>query len=229
MRIDAIRYLFLTSGNELVRDVTEGVPESVRAENVLSFLRDKHGEPLDVAWTSSDELDRIDIGWVFRPSPEGLEDVGSDVELIAMPMIRDDRTGELESLFERVALMRRDFERAKEEGLLDELSIVELPHEQWRPDESPPHVHEEGQVAWIAEHADLPADVVGRVIELEFEYMVGVGIVDLPDYEFQHYTRDQLAGTPQVVDTEVVARNAESLLRIPSEVALRIFDFEGDF
>src|SRR5918996_6529708 len=129
MRIDAIRYLFLTSGNELVREVTEGVPESVRPENVLSFLREKHGEPLDVAWTSSDELDRVDIGWVFRPSAEVLGDVGPDAELVAMPMIRDDRTGELEPLFERVALIRRDFELAKEKGLLDELSIVELPHE----------------------------------------------------------------------------------------------------
>jgi hypothetical protein len=54
--------------------------------------------------------------------------------------------------------------------------------------------------------------VVGRVIGLEFEYMVGVGIVDLPDYEFQFYSRDQLAGSPQVVDTEVVARDAERLL-----------------
>jgi hypothetical protein len=133
-----------------------------------------------------------------------------------MPMIRDDRTGELEPLFERVALMRRDLERAHEKGLLDELSIVELPHEQWHPDDSLPHVHEEGQIAWIAEHADLPADLVGRVIGLEFEYMVGVGIVDLPDYEFQFYSRDQLAGSPQVVDTEVVARDAERLLGIPA-------------
>lgn len=180
--------------------------------------------------TSSDELDRVDIGWVFWPSPEVLEDVGGpDVELIAMPMMRDDRTGEFEPLFERVALIRRDLERAHGEGLLDELSIVELPHEQWHPVESLPHVHEEGQVAWIAEHADLPANVVGRVIGLEFEYMIGVGIVVLPDHEFQFYSRDQLAGSPQVVDTEVVAADAERLLGIPSEVALRILDFEGEF
>jgi hypothetical protein len=70
MRLDAIRYLFLTSENDLVHEVTESVPDSVRAENVLSFLRKKHGEPLDVAWTSSEELDRVDIGWVFRPSLE---------------------------------------------------------------------------------------------------------------------------------------------------------------
>lgn len=147
MRIDAIRYLFLTSENDLVHEVTESVPESVKPENVLSFLREKHGEPLDVACTSGDDLDRVDIGWVCRPSPEVLEEFGSDVELIAMPMIRDDRTGDLEPLFERVALMRRDLEHAHKDGLLHELSVVELPHEQWYPDESIPHVHEEGQIA----------------------------------------------------------------------------------
>jgi hypothetical protein len=158
-----------------------------------------------------------------------LEEFGSNVDLIAMPMIRDDRTGELQPLFVRVAVMRRDLERAHEDGLLDELSVVELPHEQWYPDDSLPHVYEEGQIAWIAEHADLPADMVGRVIGLEFEYMVGVGIVNLPDYEFEFCSRDQLAGLPQVVDSEVIARDAERLLGIPSEVALRILDSKVSF
>ncbi len=95
--------------------------------------------------------------------------------------------------------------------------------------EQAPNINEEGQVAWIAEHADLPADVVAKVLDLEFEFMVGVGIVDLPDYEFRYYTREQLAGSPHVVDTEMLARDAEQVLGIFAEVARQIYDTEQKF
>ena len=39
----------------------------------------------------------------------------------------------------------------------------------------PPYIDADGQVAWVAEHADLPYDVVAEVLALEFEYIVAVG------------------------------------------------------
>lgn len=72
-------------------------------------------------------------------------------------------------------------------------------------------------------------DVVGAVLDLGFEYMIGVGIVDLPDHEFEVYTRDELRGASQVVDCDQLAVDAEERLGIMSEVATRIFEKESEF
>lgn len=136
MRVEAIRLVLLSKSNDLLQESTEDVPASVEATNVLSFLTQRYGEPLDVAWTATDELERVDVGWVFPVSGEAAATHGEAADLIAVPLIRDNLSGELVSLFEQVALHRREFERARDDGLLDTLTVVQLPHERWESKDS---------------------------------------------------------------------------------------------
>lgn len=131
MRIDAVRLLILSGDNELLDESIEEVPKSVEASNVLSFLTQRFGEPLDVAWTATEELERVDIGWVFPLSDEDAAAHAEGADLIAVPLIKD-RSGEFVSLFEQVALQRKAFENARGDGLLDNLTVFQLPHEQWK-------------------------------------------------------------------------------------------------
>lgn len=87
----------------------------------------------------------------------------------------------------------------------------------------------EGQALWISEHLDLPLEVVKSVLALEFEYMVGVSIIDLPDYEFEIYERDELRRASPVVDIERLSADAEEKLGIMKEVAESILAKESDF
>ena len=87
----------------------------------------------------------------------------------------------------------------------------------------------EGQALWISEHLDLPLGVVESVLALEFEFMVGVGIIDLPAHVFEIYVRDELLNEAPVVDHERLGADAEQRLGIMKEVAVRILDKELDF
>ena len=89
-------------------------------------------------------------------------------------------------------------------------------------------VDAEGQALWISEQLDLPLQVVETVLALEFEFMVGVGIIHLPDHNFDIYEPDELAGESQIVDVERLAKDAENRLGIMSEVAAKILEKESD-
>lgn len=95
--------------------------------------------------------------------------------------------------------------------------------------ESAQVVDTDGQAAWVSEHTDLPLGVVEQVLELEFEYMVGVGVVDDPAFDFRFYSRDDFKGTSRMVDTEQIAQDAQRLLNVDPDVAKRIFDSESEF
>jgi hypothetical protein len=84
-------------------------------------------------------------------------------------------------------------------------------------------------VAWISEQTDIPPDIVLAVLELEFEYMVAVGIVDLPDYDFNHYSPERLAGAPKMIDPDLLAHDAEEMLGIPASTAAEVLDGETRF
>jgi hypothetical protein len=97
-----------------------------------------------------------------------------------------------------------------------------------------PIVDPDGIVGWIAEHdADLGHEVISTVLDLEAEYMVGVGIMHSPDpdarWEFRFYDPDALEGEPMVVDVDRIAHDAEQLAGVPYEVALRVLDGELEF
>ena len=85
------------------------------------------------------------------------------------------------------------------------------------------------QAAWISEETSLSRDVVDQVLELEFEYLVGVGIAQVPDHQFRYYSPDELESSGDVVDVERLARDAERLLGIPPETALQVFEAEHRF
>ncbi len=91
------------------------------------------------------------------------------------------------------------------------------------------YVDGDGQAAWISEHADLPLEVVRLVLDLEFEYMVGVGIVDDPNRGFRYYSRDDFGTASSDVDTDKIAQDAQRLLDVDSGVAERIFETESAF
>lgn len=87
----------------------------------------------------------------------------------------------------------------------------------------------EGQAMWISEHTDLPQFVVERVLNLEFEFMVAAGIVDVPDYDFDYYSPEDLQDVGDIVDTQRLAQDAERFLNIPVEIAALIFDAENQY
>ncbi len=87
----------------------------------------------------------------------------------------------------------------------------------------------EGQAAWISEHTEVPLDTVTRVLQLEFEYMVGTRIIDLPDYEFEIFRPEEFAGRSDTVDTEYLAVECEQRLGISRSIAETVLDKETDF
>lgn len=95
--------------------------------------------------------------------------------------------------------------------------------------ESAQVVDTDGQAAWVSEHTDLPLDVVEQVLGLEFEYMVGVGVVDDPTFDFRFYSRDDFKGTSRMVDTDQIAQDAQRLLNVDPDIAKRIFESESEF
>ncbi len=75
----------------------------------------------------------------------------------------------------------------------------------------------------------MPQRIVEQVLDLEFEFMIGVGIVQVPDHEFRYYSPEELQHVGNVVDTERLAQDAERFFTIPAEVALLVFDAEYQF
>jgi hypothetical protein len=93
-----------------------------------------------------------------------------------------------------------------------------------------PYVDHVGLVAWTAEHADVDEAVASAVLEVEFEYMVAVGIVqDASGYEFRYYDPAELVSAPQEVDTLRIARDAQRLAHVPEALAHRVLEAELQF
>jgi hypothetical protein len=64
----------------------------------------------------------------------------------------------------------------------------------------PDYIDPVGLRAWVAEHTDLPLEIVGAVLGLEFEFMVAAGIVEAPGYDyFPTYQPEVVAGVPPEV------------------------------
>lgn len=95
--------------------------------------------------------------------------------------------------------------------------------------ESAQVVDSDGLAAWVSEHTDLPRDVADQVLGLEFEYMVGLGIIDEPGFDFRYYSRDDFVSESSYVDTDQIAQDAHRFLEIDVEVALQIFEAETEF
>lgn len=90
-------------------------------------------------------------------------------------------------------------------------------------------IDSQGLALWISEQLDLPLEVVEAVLTIEFEFMVGVGIIDLPNVELLTFSREELRDAPPIVDTDQLAVEAEQRVGIMSEVALQILNKEFEF
>ena len=92
----AIKELLFDRNDE--RYVDERVhmcPADVEPVTVQSYLEQRLGQPLDVSWTSTEDLDRVAVGWTFAvPDDWPVEGDRSQCEVVAIPMLVDD-TGEL--------------------------------------------------------------------------------------------------------------------------------------
>jgi hypothetical protein len=109
---------------------------------------------------------------------------------------------------------------------------------------SGPVVDPEALVEWIADRHEIDSAVVSRVLEIEYEFMVGVGLVSEQligadafeveiearhGWKWQFYDPSELAPEPAFVDAERIARDAERLADIPFETALEILSAEIDY
>jgi hypothetical protein len=104
-------------------------PPDVKPDTILSFLEGWFGEPVDVAWTSTDRHQRIATGWIFGARPAGQPE--GPVELLCMPFI-ETGDGALGSMFELLADQRQDMEALARSGALDELTVIELPQRDYQ-------------------------------------------------------------------------------------------------
>lgn len=90
-------------------------------------------------------------------------------------------------------------------------------------------INEDGQVAWIAEHADLDEPTVRAVLELEMDYLFVKGIARRAGYTPRYYSSSDDLGPPNVLDTEMVADDAEQKLGIRREIAKLVLLTELQF
>ena len=99
--------------------------------------------------------------------------------------------------------------------------------------DDPPNVHPDGVVWWVAEHTDISLEIVRTVLDLEFEFMVGVGIASSADpseqWDFRFYDPAELEPLARNVDLDRIARDAELRAGVPYDVALRVLDGEMNF
>ena len=90
-------------------------------------------------------------------------------------------------------------------------------------------VDAEGQALWISEQLDLPVGVVEAVLALEFEFMVGVGIIELPEEDLRLFTREELRHRSPVVDIEELSLEAEDRIGVFCEVAKMVLIKESEY
>jgi hypothetical protein len=113
-----------------------------------------------------------------------------------------------------------------------------------QPESSPPYVHPDGVVWWVAEYTAIPVEIVRQVVELKDEYLIAVGIMypeDPPEgvtiYQLWPFRCYDPAEPPpllfhdgmQTIDVERICRDAERLLGIPASVAERVLNGEMEY
>lgn len=103
-----------------------------------------------------------------------------------------------------------------------------------------PFVHHEGPIMYVVEHTGFDRRTVETVLEIEFEYMVAVGIVGpLEDFEgipvqgwahqFRWYQPGELDGAPRSIDCWRIAEDVERMTGIDALVANEVLNVEGEY
>jgi hypothetical protein len=113
-----------------------GVPEmmpcaaDVEPDTIRSYLVQRFGDPVEVAWTTTRQHARVSIGWIFRGEP--VTDAADATELLCVPFAETaDRS--LLPLFELQADQRQEFEELARSRALDQYTVIEQPQREYRP------------------------------------------------------------------------------------------------
>ena len=106
------------------------------------------------------------------------------------------------------------------------------------PPDSAPYVADEDLLAWITERVDVDSATARIVLAVEFEHMVGAGILshDCPSWAGfgcdhfvpEWHSREQLGaiGGQAIVDPARVAIDVEALTGISADLAIAVFEAE---
>ncbi len=93
-----------------------------------------------------------------------------------------------------------------------------------------PVLHDEGLIAWVAEHTTLSRTTIVSVLAVEQEFMAAVGILTGPEpYPFHFYDPEDLIGEQREVDTLRLAQDAERFLGVSVEDAHAVFGAECEY
>lgn len=118
--------MYHVSRDKVVGEWVAQCPQDVDIWNVRSYLEHHLGPVLDVAYTKSAEHGEIQVGWTFRaPKRDGFE-------VIAMPMIRDQATGDLTGAWIWEAEQRAMMQQLSTQFNITPTTITE-PERAWTP------------------------------------------------------------------------------------------------
>lgn len=85
-------------------------------------------------------------------------------------------------------------------------------------------------IDYVAARVSLPVEMVVKILDLEVEWMCGVGIVeDGEDRKLFYYRLEEFEGALPEVDTSDLARKAEAVLGVPFLNAAEVYEMEFDY
>jgi hypothetical protein len=106
-------------------------PSDLGYDQILSFLVQFFGEePVEVAWTSTERHERVNVGWIFRAMPADNGEPMDHIEMLCVPVIEGD-DGSRKPLFEMLAEERQELEHLAAEGVIDNLTVIEAPSREY--------------------------------------------------------------------------------------------------
>jgi hypothetical protein len=108
-------------------------PADLEYDQILSFLMQFFGEePVEVAWTTTERHERVEVGWIFPALPADSGEPTDHIELLCVPVIEGD-DGSRKPLFEVLADQRHELEQLAACGAIDKLTVSQAPLREYRP------------------------------------------------------------------------------------------------
>jgi hypothetical protein len=109
-------------------------PADLEYDQILSFLTQFFGEePVEVAWTSTERNERLDVGWIFHALPGDDGEPIDHAQLLCVPVIEGDDES-FKPLFDLLADQRLELEQLVDAGDIDNLTVIHAPLREYRPD-----------------------------------------------------------------------------------------------
>jgi hypothetical protein len=80
---------------------------------------------VEVACTTTDQHERVDVGWIFRALPADNGEPVDHIELLCVPVVEGD-DGVRKPWFEMLADQRQEVEQLASDGVIDSLTVAEM-------------------------------------------------------------------------------------------------------